>query len=80
MTCATVLPLLSRRRDGRLADPGALDAHLAGCPACRALDAWLAALSVLSAKALAATAPESTLEAAREYVSGELVRQLLPDS
>src|SRR5215208_2856132 len=38
MTCAEARPLLSLRLDGRLAPPDArgLDAHLAGCAACRA--------------------------------------------
>lgn len=69
MSCTTFREPLLDRADGRpVADPAALDAHLAACPACTALAAKLGAPPALPAVAL----PPALMSELRE----DLQRQL----
>ena len=73
MNCDTLQRAIDERRPGDTAVlPGDLAAHLAGCPACQAYAAGVAAIghALAHCRDMAASLPEAELLAARERIAG----------
>ena len=73
MNCDTLQRAIDERRPGDTAVlPGDLAAHLAGCPACQAYAAGVAAIgrALAHCRDLTASLPEAELLAARERIAG----------
>lgn len=80
MTCDEYLELLSARLDGVLteAEERALEEHQAGCPACRAAGAQLAALQPAFGELEEFPAPEGFARGVMERIRAEEPRKVIP--